>query len=77
MVLGYKHKIVCGWNHLGKKKQKSLALQIVSYLSCNEYVSSLCKKADKKPLALTRLSSFMSIKRRRVLTLFFNGRGGG
>ena len=77
MVLDYKHKIVWGWNNLGKKKQKPLGLQIVSYLSGNEYVSLLCKKADKKFLVLARLSSFMNIKQRRVLTLFFKGRGGG
>ena len=75
MVSGYKHKNV--WAQIGDaiiwegNKQKLLGWQIDKNLNSNEYMSSLCTKADKKLSVLARLSSFMSIKQRRVLMKSF------
>ena len=75
MLSGYKHKNV--WAQIGDgiiwecNKQKLLVLQTDKNLNFNEYMSSLCKKADKKLSVLVRLSNFMSIKQRRVLTKSF------
>ena len=49
----------------------SKSLQIDRNLNFNEYVSSLCKKADKKLLVLARLSNFMSITQRTFLKKSF------
>ena len=47
-------------------KQKLLGVTIDRDLSFGGYVSSLCRKAGKKPSALTKLSHYMSLKQRRI-----------
>ena len=55
----------------GSPKQKLLGVVIDRDLSFDGYVSSLCRKADKKLSALTRLSHCVSLKQRRVLMKSF------
>ena len=75
MVSGYNHENV--WTRIGDEiiwesnKQKLIGLQIDGNLNFNEYMSLLCKKADKKLSVLARLSNIMRIKQRRVLIKSF------
>ena len=75
LVSGYKHKNL--WTQIRDEiiwesnKQKLLGFQIDRDLNFNKYVSSLCKKAGKKPSILARLLNFISIKERKILMKSF------
>ena len=75
LVSGYKHENT--WAGIGEvkiwesSKQKLLGVVIDRDLSFNEYVSSLCKKADRKLSVLSRLSKLMSFQQRRLLMKSF------
>ena len=51
--------------------EKLLGVKIENNLSFNEYVSDLCNKASRKLNALTRIASFISLDKRKVLMKVF------
>ena len=75
LVSGYKHENI--WARIGEvkiwesSKQKLLGVVIDRDLNFNEYVSSLCKKADRKLSVLSRLSNLRSFQQRRLLMKSF------
>ena len=77
LVSGHKHENV--WAQIGKAKiwesktQKLLGVEIERTLNFDEHVKSLCKKAGRKLSVLSRLSSYMTVKQKRILIKSFFG----
>ena len=75
LVSGHKHESV--WVKIGgtkiweSQKQKLLGLIINRNLNFDDYVFSLCKEAGKKISALSRVSSYISFEKRRILLKAF------
>ena len=75
LVSGHKYKNV--WAQIGKAKiwenktQKLLGVEIERTLNFDEHVKSLCKKAGRKLSVLSRLSSYMTVKQKRILMKSF------
>ena len=75
LVGGHKHESI--WAKIGdariivSNKQKLLGVHIDRTLSFDEHVSSLCKKAGRKLSVLARLSSYTTLKQRKVLMKSF------
>ena len=75
LVSGHKYENV--WAQIGKAKiwesktQKLLAVEIERTLNFDEHVKSLCKKAGRKLSVLSRLSSYMTVKQKRILMKSF------
>ena len=53
------------------KKEKLLGILIDTTLSFKHHVTSLCKKASQKLLALARIAHYMDFKKRRFLMKAF------
>ena len=53
------------------KSEKLLRVTIDNKLSFTEHVHKICDKASQKRNALTRLSSFMSLEKRRIIMIAF------
>ena len=75
LVSGQKYENV--WAQIGKAKiwesktQKLLGVEIERTLNFDEHVKSLCKKAGRKLSVLSRLSSYMTVKQKRILMKSF------
>ena len=75
LVSGHKYENV--WAQIGKAKiwesktQKLLGVEIERTLNFDEHVKSLCKKAGRKLSVLSRLSSYMTVKQKRILMKSF------
>ena len=75
LVSGNKYENV--WAQIGKAKiwesktQKLLGVEIERTLNFDEHVRSLCKKAGRKLSVLFRLSSYMTVKQKRILMKSF------
>ena len=54
-----------------RKSEKLLGVTIDNKLSFSEYVHKICDKASQKHNALTRLSSFMSLEKGRIIMKAF------
>ena len=54
-----------------RKSEKLLGVTIDNKLSFTEHVHKICDKASQKLNALTRLSSFMSLEKRRLIMKAF------
>ena len=65
------------WAQIGKAKiwesktQKLLGVEIERTLNFDEHVKSLCKKAGRKLSVLSRLSSYMTVKQKKILMKSF------
>ena len=75
LVSGHKYENV--WAQIGKAKiwesktQKLLGVEIERTLNFDEHVKSLCKKAGRKLSVLSRLSSYMTVKQKKILMKSF------
>ena len=75
LVSGHKYENV--WAQIRKAKiwesktQKLLGVEIERTLDFDEHVKSLCKKAGRKLSVLSRLSSYMTVKQKRILMKSF------
>ena len=75
LVSGHKYENV--WAQIGKTKiwesktQKLLGVEIERTLNFDEHVKSLCKKAGRKLSVLSRLSSYMTVKQKKILMKSF------
>ena len=73
LVSGHKYENV--WAQIGKiwesKTQKLLDAEIERTLNFDEHVKSLCKKAGRKLSVLSRLSSYMTVKQKKILMKSF------
>ena len=75
LVSGHKYENV--WAQIGKAKiwesktQKLLGVEIERTLNFDKHVKSLCKKAGRKLSVLSRLSSYMTVKQKKILMKSF------
>ena len=75
LVQGFKYENV--WAKIGKteisesNKQKLLVVEFDRTLNFDEYIASLCWKAEKKLSVLARSSSFMCTNKKRALMKVF------
>ena len=53
------------------KREKLLGIIIDNELKCYEHVSNTCKKASNKLHALSRISNFMTVQKRRIVMKSF------
>ena len=53
------------------KEEVLLGVRIDSYLTFKEHVTSICSKVNQKPHALTKVSKYMSLQKRRILMKSF------
>ena len=60
-------------NHVIKSSsvEELLGVKIVSNLNFKEHILSLCKKANRKLHALSRVSKYMTLNKRRILMKSF------
>ena len=71
------HKYENAWAQTGKaniwesKTKKLLGVEIERTLNFDEHVKSLCKKAGRKLSVLSRLSSYMTVKQKKILMKSF------
>ena len=70
IVLGYKHEQV--WANIGKyliweKNIKLLGATIVRDLKFDKHVLKLCRKANQKLSALSRMTNLLCFNKRRML----------
>ena len=60
-----------GFQITSSTKEKLLGIKFDSKLSFEKHVSSLCKKTSKKLHALTRISNYMNLSKRKTLMKTF------
>ena len=75
LVTGHRHETL--WANIGdtpiweSKNEKLLGVVIDRNLNFDGYVFTLCKKAGRKLLALSRISNYMSFEKKRILLKAF------
>ena len=75
MSLNYQLKNYCGnrgvkYTITSQEKIRLLGIYIGNRLNFDYHISQLCKKADKKLHALTRVSKYMNISQRKLMSQF-------
>ena len=76
LVAGHRYKTL--WAKIGEtriresKNEELLGFTIYRNLNFNDHIFTLCKKADRKLSALSRISNYMSFeKKKRILLKAF------
>ena len=67
----YRPTKIMGFTIKASKKEVILGMRIDSNLTFKEHITSICSKANQKLYALTRISKYMSLQKRRILIKSF------